>query len=91
MIVSARGPRRNRVWGEMQPRLGRDAGASGSRCGRVWGKARSHAGAGSPRVSRAWFVDKPTIHALHGGAECGVGLRFQNMGGCAACKLVFKR
>lgn len=43
-------------------------------------EARSHAGLGSPRVSRARFVDKPTIHALHGGAERGVGLRFQNMG-----------
>lgn len=31
MIVSARGPRRNRVWVEVRARLGRDAGASGAR------------------------------------------------------------
>ena len=55
--------------------------ARGARCNRVCTEARSHAGLGSPRVSRARFVDKPTIHALHGGAEQrGVGLRFQNMG-----------
>lgn len=54
--------------------------ARGARRDRVCTEARSHAGLGSPRVSRARFVDKPTIHALHGGAERGVGLRFQNMG-----------
>ena len=69
-----------RTRGQTQPRLGRDAIASAPRCDRVCTEARSHAGLGSPRVSRARFVDKPTIHALHGGAERGVGLRFQNMG-----------
>lgn len=69
-----------RTRGQTQPRLGRDATASAPRCDRVCTEARSHAGLGSPRVSRARFVDKPTIHALHGGAERGVGLRFQNMG-----------
>lgn len=69
-----------RTRGQTQPRLGRDATASAPRCDRVCTEARSHAGLGSPRVTRARFVDKPTIHALHGGAERGVGLRFQNMG-----------
>lgn len=77
MIVSARGPRRNRVWVEVRARLGRDVGASGARHVRTRGRVRQ----GS--VGHG-FVDKPTIHVLHGGAECGVGLRFQNMGGCAA-------
>lgn len=40
MTVSARGPRRNRVWAEMRARLGRDAGASGARHVRTRGRVR---------------------------------------------------
>ena len=61
MIVSARGPRRNRIWGE----------------------ARSHAGAGSPRVSGARFVDKPTIHVLHGGGDVVLDCDFKIRGLCS--------
>lgn len=65
----------------MRARLGRDAGASGARHVRTRERVRQGAvGHGSSRGSGARFVDKPTIHALHGGAERGVGLRFQNMG-----------
>lgn len=65
MIVSARGPRRNRIWGVMQPRLGRGTFARGSGFAKgQWGTVRRQANHTRP----AW----------RGGR--GVGLRFQNTG-----------
>lgn len=68
----------------MRARLGRDAGASGARHVRTRERVRQGAvGHGSSRGSGARFVDKPTIHVLHGGGDVALDCDFKIWGLCS--------